>query len=523
VPWRKLSAAAIACGNRLVAALTDIRTQERNARVLLLVYLAIWTLYAIVQKSSQDINFDMAEIVTWSRELAAGTPTHPPLASWVAALWFAVFPCRDWAYYLLAMVSATSALWIAWVFSQRWLDPEKRVAGLALLTLVPFFNFFAIKYNTNAALIPFWTLTAYSFLVSYSTRSPWFAALAGAGAAACMLGKYWAIFLIAGLGLAAIIDARRSIYFRSLAPWITIATGSLVLAPHIAWLFGHQFSTLAYPMGQHGGLSLAESTLKVVLYVLGFAAYIAVPTLLVFLAARPAADAIKDFFWPKEVDRRLAALAFWLPVALPIPVVLLIHADLTPIWTISALGLLPVILLSSDKIVLTRNAVAAIVVVAIVLPPVALVFAPAVAISNQLRGNGHNAGQYKLLAQEVEKNWRAATDQPLRVLGSHHSLADTAAFYLADKPSTLNIFRPSRTPWANEGRIKREGIAVFCPTEVRQCMEILESFARSAPASRRSEFTLTDRYLGIKGATVSYVMIAIAPGQLMTSPFATNQ
>ena len=270
------------------------------------------------------------------------------------------------------------------------------------------------------------------------------------------------------------------------------------------------------------GSTVTNFPRKVVLYVLGFAAYIAVPSLLVFLAARPAAAAIKDVLWPKEVDRRLAALAFWMPVALPIPVVLLIHADLTPIWTMSAVGLLPVILLASDKIVLTRNAVAAIAVIAVILPLVALIASPGVAISNQLRGNSHNAGQYKLLAQEVEKNWRAATNQPLRLLGSHHSVADTAAFYLADKPSTLNVFRPRRTPWANESRIKQEGIAVFCPTDNRPCMEKLETFARAAPASRRSEFTLTDRYLGMKGATVNYAMIAITPGQLLTSPFATN-
>ncbi|HLL27711.1 MAG TPA: glycosyltransferase family 39 protein [Xanthobacteraceae bacterium] len=518
-PWWKLSTRIFDLGNRLVAALTDPSTRERNARLVLLAYIAIWTVYAVIQKSSQDINFDMAEIVIWSRELAAGNPTHPPLASWIAALWFAIFPCRDWAYYLLGIVSATSALWITWIFSKRWLDPEKRVAGLALLALVPFFNFIAIKYNTNAALIPFWNLTAYSFLVSYSTRSPFFAALAGAGAAACMLAKYWAIFLLAGLSLAAIIDTRRSVYFRSPAPWITIAAGSLVIAPHVAWLFSHRFSTLAYPMGQHGGLTLAEVAHKVFSYVIDLPAFAAAPLLLIFLAARPGLAAIKDFFWPSDADRRLASLAFWLPITLPIPVVFLLHSDLTAVWAMSAMGLLPVVFLSSDKIALARNDVVRIVVIAVALPLVALVLAPGVAISYHLRGNGHHAGQFHLLAQAVEKKWHETTDQPLRLLGGAHALADTAAFYLRDRPSTLNIYLPSRTPWADEARIKREGIAVFCPSDVPGCMEKLEAFARAAPASRRSEFTLTDRYLGISGESVAYTFIAIAPGMLSTAPF----
>ena len=42
-------------------------------------------------------------------------------------------------------------------------------------------------------------------------------------AAGCMLGKYWSIFLLVGLVLAALIDRRRLQYFFSAAPWITVA------------------------------------------------------------------------------------------------------------------------------------------------------------------------------------------------------------------------------------------------------------------------------------------------------------
>ena len=64
-------------------------------------------------------------------------------------LWFSVLSGADWSYYLLAMLMATIALWIAWRLSADYLDGEKRVVGLALLTLVPFFNFHALKFNVN--------------------------------------------------------------------------------------------------------------------------------------------------------------------------------------------------------------------------------------------------------------------------------------------------------------------------------------------------------------------------------------
>ncbi len=87
-----------------------------------------------------------------------------------------------------------------------------------LLTFVPFYNFHALRFNANAVLIPFWALTTWFFLRSFDTRRAGWAVLAGAGAAAAMLGKYWSIFLLAGLAIAAVTDPRRSAYLRSPAP-----------------------------------------------------------------------------------------------------------------------------------------------------------------------------------------------------------------------------------------------------------------------------------------------------------------
>ena len=106
---------------------------------------------------------------------------------------------------------------------------------------VPFFNFHALKFNVNTVLMPLWAATTFWFLRSYRTRSAVYAALAGIGAAACMLGKYWSVFLLAGLAVAALIDRRRAAYFRSAAPWITCAVGLLVLAPHLVWLCAERF------------------------------------------------------------------------------------------------------------------------------------------------------------------------------------------------------------------------------------------------------------------------------------------
>ena len=174
-------------------------------------------------------------------------------------LWFSVFPVAEWSYYLLAMLMPAIALWIVWRLSADYLDIEKRVFGIALLTLVPFFNFHALKFNVNTVLMPLWAATTLWFLRSYMTRSTLYAALAGAGAAAGMMGKYWSIFLIAGLVVAALIDKRRNAYFRSAAPWITVLVGVVVLAPHWSGFISTISRRSATRMVVHGSKSFAAA------------------------------------------------------------------------------------------------------------------------------------------------------------------------------------------------------------------------------------------------------------------------
>jgi 4-amino-4-deoxy-L-arabinose transferase-like glycosyltransferase len=151
---------------RLLASLSDPARRERTVIVALIAYVAVWTLYGVLAKAGQDLHSDMLEMLVWSRELALGYPKHPPLAAWLVAAWFAVFPVADWSFYLLSMTVAGVALWIIWRLAGDYLDGEKRALALVLMTFVPFFNFHALKFNANTVLLPLWAATTLCFLRS---------------------------------------------------------------------------------------------------------------------------------------------------------------------------------------------------------------------------------------------------------------------------------------------------------------------------------------------------------------------
>jgi 4-amino-4-deoxy-L-arabinose transferase-like glycosyltransferase len=279
---------------RLFDALVDAARCNRAMLLLLIGYAATWTLYGSIARSSQDLHPDMTELISWSRDLSLGYFKHPPLAAWLVRLWFSVFPLTDWSYYLLAMLMPTIALWIVWKLSADYLEIEKRVVGVALLMLIPFYNFHALKFNVNTVLLPMWAATTFWFLRSYKTHNALYSTLTGIGAAACMLGKYWSVFLLAALIVAALIDSRRSAYFRSAAPWITVIAGFAVLGSHLVWLYQHDFVPFEYAIAKHGASSFAGAAVKAFAYLAGSAAYAAAPVVLVLAVARPDRATIAD-------------------------------------------------------------------------------------------------------------------------------------------------------------------------------------------------------------------------------------
>src|SRR5258707_1885474 len=211
----------------------------------------------VVAKESQDFHFDMGEMVAWSREITFGPPQPPPLPACLLGAWFSFFPLATWAYDLFAVGIATLSLWVAFVVSTRYLDGVKSAVGLALLTLVPFFNFHTLKFNANSAMMPWWALTTWFFLRSFEMPPPYpppgsagvspaldratgtgvaaigsaggtpalpgeggvgVAALAGLAAAGAMLTKYWSVVLLVTLAIGAASDPPRRLYFGCAAP-----------------------------------------------------------------------------------------------------------------------------------------------------------------------------------------------------------------------------------------------------------------------------------------------------------------
>src|SRR4051812_44619844 len=103
----------------IVASASDPKASLRLVIGFAAVHAALWTLVLANLKAAQDVHMDVAEAFAWGQKFQFGYGKHPPLAGWVAGLWFKCFSVADWSTYALAMTTLGCGLVICWLAALR--------------------------------------------------------------------------------------------------------------------------------------------------------------------------------------------------------------------------------------------------------------------------------------------------------------------------------------------------------------------------------------------------------------------
>jgi hypothetical protein len=207
---------------------------------------AIWTIYALLTHKG-GLHPDMTEAYAWGREFQLGYPKHPPLWAWTAGAWFSVMSRTHTAFFLLATLNSGAAVAGAWMLAGLFThDDRYRMAAAASLLLIPFYTVQAHQFNANFALLALWPWAVYFFVLSMENCRRRDAVMFGVLAAAGMLSKYYTAALLASCVAASFAHPNWRRYYRSAAPYITVAVFALLMAPHVWWLFQNDFLPLRY-------------------------------------------------------------------------------------------------------------------------------------------------------------------------------------------------------------------------------------------------------------------------------------
>src|ERR1700686_5096323 len=284
----------------------------------------LWTLILIKLKAAQDVHMDVAEAFAWGQKFQLGYGKHPPLAGWVAGLWFRIFPVANWATYALAMATLGCGLVVCWLIALRVVDRRRAFFVVVMLALYPIFNFKGFKYNPDLLQLVTLPLLVLAYLHAFEKRNVraglwlglagalarmtkyWGLAMIGAGGLAgalALMTKYWVLTMIGAVGLAALIHPDRLRFLGLPAPWVAIATLAVAMIPHLVWLKEVDFVPLTYA-GDVYGLSNRAQNIQLVLGYIGHnLALLAAPVVLAVIAL-----AWRPRWWATLVRHPLALL-----------------------------------------------------------------------------------------------------------------------------------------------------------------------------------------------------------------------
>lgn len=486
--------------------------------LLLACFVALWTLYLVIAYAGGGLHPDTLEGWTLGRSFAWGYHKHPPLMGWIAASWTSVFPLSDWSLQLMAMANAGLALFFVDLIARQFVAGHKRILVLLLLMLTPAYQFHAQRFNANAVLLATWPLATYCFLRAFETRSAFWAVAVGCTTALAMVGKYYSVFLVASFAFAALAHPARRAYFSSASPWISVITGFSVLSPHIYWLVTTGASTFTYAM-THANGNAVNSLGEVKNFLLGLAAAMSVSAVFwVFIAGARLKQFPADFTAMTASLRLLFYVAIG-TIVLPVVTSLAMGTDLPSLWALQGLFLFVLLIVCGTRYPIERfYTVNVTVITAVVALAAVFVAAPIHAVYRNTHGYEEGRNFYAQAANELTRQWRELTGEPLGAVSGDDSLAFATAFYSPDHPRYARPFEYQYTWGLPRKTTLDRGWAALCFRGQDYCNRWMERVSGHAGHFVRREFTVQATLWGRPGLTREVIVMMVPPRANTATP-----
>ena len=516
----------------LAASASDPKASLRLVIGFAAAHAVLWTFILINLKAAQDVHMDVAEAFAWGQKFQLGYGKHPPLAGWVAGLWFKLFPAADWATYALAMATLACGLVICWLIALRVVDRRRAFFVVVMLALYPIFNFKGFKYNPDLLQLVTLPLLVLAYLNAFEKRSVRAGLWLGLAAALALMTKYWVLTMIGAIGLAALIHPERLKFLRSPAPWVAIATLAVAMIPHLVWLKQVDFVPLTYAGDVYGLSSRAQNIQLVLGYVghnlalltapvaLAALALVWVPPWWRILARQP--SALFTHAWSRGAItgvNRSAALNIWIiqvVVAIGPPLgALIFTVYMKTDWGISLFFLTPLALVAIPALRLQRMALFNIAAIWLFITLAALALSPKIA-ERELAENPNGALSYgarSQLARELTEAWRTRFHSRWAVVAGTTEVGEPMTFYSPDHPAPFTPGEVWSSGLTSLQEAKRLGFIGICDTSDGRLPVCDAWMAANAANAERLTISTQRFFHGHPGPSITWKVYIAPPGK----------
>ena len=434
------------------------------------VYLA-WSLMTLTLQG--NIAYDHVEMLVWGRAWQLSYWKHPPLPAWVAEAVSLATNRAIWPQYFLAPATVAVAAWVVWRAALDVVGPWRAlIAALALQGCI-YYSYECDILNHNSIQIPFVAglIWAGWRAMKGSTRA-WI--VFGVVSAIAIYGKHSAGFVPVGVLLFTIVSRETRALWKTRGPWLALAAGLLVIAPHLYGLWQLDFSPFRTAFLDHDGgfQTMVESApwwgrIVYPLDFLGFNALmlsgVAVMLFLLFLVP---GDPLIEPAPPRDGARlalRYYAWATFFPVVVSVALSLAMNFHMSALWAMAWFPFAGLVgLLAIDRPIGAsgyRTMWGAWFALAIgVLLFVAVKLTAGPYLTGTVPNVKHDG---ESLAKVVGERWSSLSQgAPLRIVIGTHWIGGNVCVYHDEYPELLLDGIPARALWFDLSRIPREGAAL---------------------------------------------------------------
>jgi len=491
----------------------------------------LWTLILVNLKAAQDVHMDVAEAFAWGQKFQLGYGKHPPLAGWVAGLWFRFFPVADWATYALAMAVTGSGLVICWLIALRVVDRRRAFFVVVMLALYPIFNFKGFKYNPDLLQLVTLPLLVLAFLHAFEKRTARAGLWLGLAAALALMTKYWVLTMIGAIGLAALLHPDRLKFLRSPAPWVAVVAVVVATLPHLWWLKEVHFVPLTYAADVYGLSDRAQNIQLVFGYIGHNLALLALPVALASLALACAQrwwrlarqpSALFTRSWSRGGNSGVnlsQARNIWIIQAIvavgPPLGGLFFDVYMKTDWGISLFFLTPLALVAIPSLRIQKMALFYLAAIWLVISLAVLVASPHIA-AREMAVNPNGAATYGArseLARELTQVWRTRFHSRWAVVAGTTEMGEPMTFYSPDHPAPFTPGELWSSGLTSLEEAKRLGFIGICDTTDGR-LPICEAWMKANGKDAEELAMTTQRFFhGHPGPAIGWKVFVVPPAK----------
>lgn len=420
----------------------------------------VWVAVPSFRKS---IPLDSIEAITWGRYCGWGTNKHPPLSGFPADWFFSLFGENSVGIYVLSQLCVLIGFIYIYKLARCFLDEKKSILSVMLLEGVIYYGFSAQEYNVNVVSLALWPLTAYYFYQALVGNKMHAWILTGIFTGLNMLNKYVGGMLLLAMAIYLLLTGEGRRQFRKAGPYVTFVVFLAVVAPHVWWMYEHDFYPFEYLMGRthtENETLLWEITehiyfpLKFLLAQLAFSLLAAV----VYFQSYRRGEKVRAEIGAG--DRRFLLCMGGLPVMLFAAISLAAGMRLKSMWGFPTLYLLGIMLFVFFPFKLTVPLFAKMkksVYVVMFLFAAAALTIIFVDKSEKINFPG------KTFAAEMTGKWQQRFGSLPQYVGGEIWYAANISVYGEGNPKPVAAMRPEHNPWFDEADIYRKGALVIFP------------------------------------------------------------